>query len=286
MRKVSCWRIDAGYRELKLLVCRLKGERANRAFSPSCLGEGNAVMKNEIFRFWLKSILVLFIIVSATGSPVFATHVFEPWNDEVYVQVGKEYGAEAEKRIRRIMEIILANHDKPVMDKIRLTNETLNSIPWIADPDIWKREDYWAAPFETLTTFGGDCEDIAIAKYAMLRLLGIPDDALGFAYVETREKERHMVLIFRENDTSPVYVLDNQVPEVLTGPERRDLTAIYIFQNDGRLYIIGNDGKKRFVKKELTGRKFEKWTTAKDRARENRKKYEQFNGGRPLLPGD
>jgi len=231
--------------------------------------------------FILLVILSLFFVFSAS-----ATHIFEPWEDEVYVQVGKEYGPQAEKRLRKIFEIMLANHDKPVMEKLRLTNDTLNNIPWIADPDIWKREDYWATPFETLTTFGGDCEDIAIAKYAMLRLLGIPDDALGFAYVETREKERHMVLIYKENDASPVYVLDNQVPEVLTGPERRDLTAIYIFQNDGRLYIIGDDGKKRFVKKEFTGRKFEKWATAKERAKENRKKYEKYNGGRPLFPGD
>jgi hypothetical protein len=95
-----------------------------------------------------------------------------------------------------------------------------------------------------------------------------------------------MVLVFKENDDSPVYVLDNQVPDVLPGPERRDLLAIYIFQNDGKLYVIDDDGRKRSVKKEFTGRRFEKWATAKDRARENRKKYEQFNNGRPLFPGD
>jgi len=223
-------------------------------------------------------------VVTATAS--LATETFVPWEDGVFVAVGKEYGPDAEKRIRKVMEIILASHDKPVMEKLRLTNDTLNNIPWIADPDIWKQEDYWATPFETLATFGGDCEDIAIAKYAMLRIMGIPDDSLGFAYVETREKERHMVLVFKENHDSPVYVLDNQNPEVLTGPERRDLHAIYIFQNDGRLYIIGDDGKKRYVKQEFEGRKFEKWAGAKERARENRKKYEQYNGGRPLFPGD
>ena len=103
--------------------------------------------------------------------------------------------------------------------------------------------------------------------------------------METREKEKHMVLVFRENENTPVYVLDNQVPGIMTGPERGDFTAIYVFQNDGRLYIIGDDGKKRYVKKNFAGRKFEKWATAKDRARENRRKYEQYNGDRPLFPG-
>lgn len=231
--------------------------------------------------------LLLFTILSfAFASSVYAAHIFEPWHDDVYVAVGRDHGPKAEKRIRKIMDIVSANHDKPVMEKLKLTNDFLNNIPWIADPDIWKREDYWATPFETLTTFGGDCEDMAIGKYAMLRLLGIPDDRLGFAYVENRAKERHMVLVFKENADSPMYVLDNENPDVLTGPERQDLLAIYIFQNDGRLYVIGDDGRKRFVKKEFKGRRFEKWATAKERARQNRKKYEKYNGGRPLFPND
>jgi len=234
----------------------------------------------------VKAFFVFSILSLVVVSSVFAAHVFVPWEDEVFVAIGKEHGPEAEKRIRKIMDIILANHEKPVMEKLELTNDFLNNIPWIADSDLWKREDYWATPFETLTTFGGDCEDMAIGKYAMLRLMGIPDDALGFAYVETREKERHLVLVFKENENSPLYVLDNQNPDVLTGPERKDLLAIYVFQNDGKLYIIDNKGGKRSVKKEFTGRRFEKWATAKERARENRKKYEKYNGGRPLFPND
>ena len=243
-------------------------------------------MKTHSCRIFIKSFLLFAILSVVVGSSAYATLIFEPWEDEVFVAIGKEHGPEAEKRIRKIMEIIIANHEKPVMEKLKLTNDLLNNIPWIADRDIWKREDYWATPFETLTTFGGDCEDMAIGKYAMLRLMGIPDDALGFAYVETHEKERHMVLIFKENADSPIFVLDNQNPNVMTGPERRDLLAIYVFQNDGRLYVIGNEGEKRFVKKEFKGRRFEKWATAKERARENRKKYEKYNNGKPLFPND
>ena len=243
-------------------------------------------MMNFFCSTTFKTFLLFMILSIGVVSSASAALVFEPWDDGVFVAVGKEHGPEAEKRIRTIMDVIQANHEKPVMEKLKLTNDYLNNIPWIADPDLWKREDYWATPFETLTTFGGDCEDIAIGKYAMLRLMGIPDDALGFAYVETREKERHMVLVFKENDASPLYVLDNQVPDVLTGPARKDLLAIYVFQNNGKLYIIDNKGEKRSVKKEFTGRKFEKWATAKERARENRKKYEKYNGGRPLFPND
>jgi predicted transglutaminase-like cysteine proteinase len=231
-------------------------------------------------------LLIIPALLLSVRSPAYATLIFEPWEDEVYVAIGQEHGPEAEKRIRNIMNVIQANHDKPVMEKLKLANDFLNNIPWIADPDLRNRDDYWATPFETLTTFGGDCEDMAIGKYAMLRLMRVPDDALGFAYVETRNKERHMVLVFKENDNSPVFVLDNQNPDVLPGTKRRDLLAIYVFQNDGKLYLIDNKGEKRSVKKEFTGRRFEKWATAKERARQNRKKYEKYNGGRPLLPND
>ena len=109
-----------------------------------------------------KFLILLTVIVLVDASPSVAEHPFTLWEDEVFVAIGEEHGPEAEKRMRRIMEIILANHDKPVMEKLKLTNDSLNNVPWIADPELWKREDYWATPFETLTTFGGDCEDMAI----------------------------------------------------------------------------------------------------------------------------
>ena len=55
------------------------------------------------------------------------------------LSIGKKHGPEAEKRIRKTMDVILANHEKPVMEKLKLTNDYLNNIPWIADPDLWKR---------------------------------------------------------------------------------------------------------------------------------------------------
>jgi predicted transglutaminase-like cysteine proteinase len=173
--------------------------------------------------------IVLVILFSHVAvPPAFAALALDPWEDEVFVAIGKEYGPEAEKWFRKIMGIILANYEKPIMERLKIVNDTLNNIPGVADSDNWKDKDYWATPFETLAIFGGDCEDIAFAKYGMLLMMGAPDDNLGFAYVETRQKQRHLVLIFRENENSPVYVLDNQVPELLSGPERRDLTAMYI----------------------------------------------------------
>jgi predicted transglutaminase-like cysteine proteinase len=235
---------------------------------------------------FLAGMLIISICLAATGIPTaFGKNRFEPWDNQVFVAVEERHGAAAANRLRKVHDLIIANQDLPVKEKLELVNDYMNALPWIADPDLWKREDYWATPFETLTTFGGDCEDIAISKYVVLRLMGIPDKKLGFAYVQTSDKERHMVLIYKESPDTDALVLDNQHPDVISGKKRRDILAIYVFQNDGTLYLIDDDGRNdRKLKAKAEGRKFAKWASAKERAKKNREHYQQYNGGRPLIP--
>ena len=150
-----------------------------------------------------------------------------------------------------------------------------------ADPDIWKRDDYWATPFETITTFGGGSEDIAIVKYVILRLMGIPDDKLGFVYVQTTNSDRRMVLAYKENKNATSMILDNQHEDVLSAKKRRDILAIYAFKNDGTLFLITDDGKSdRKLKAKIEDKKLAKWASAKERSRKNTAYYEQV-----LCPG-
>ena len=235
---------------------------------------------------WLR-ICFLSTILLFIGQTVNASDEkrFIPWDEQVFIEVGKLHGKAAAKRLRNLHDFIIKNQHKPVIGKLELVNDHLNSLPWIADPDLWKKEDYWATPFETLTTFGGDCEDIAIAKYVVLRLMGIPDKKLGFAYVVTSDNEKHMVLIYRDAPGKESYVLDNQHPDVMPATKRRDLLAVYVFQNDGTLFLIEDNRRDdRKIKVQVKSKKLAKWSTAKKRAQENRKYYEQFNGGRPLIP--
>ena len=238
-----------------------------------------------LFGFLAFQTLILFTCLTVIQVPFsFAQGRFVPWDDAVFDAVAKDYGEDAGKRMRKVHDLILENQDLPVKDKLELVNDFMNGLPWIADPDIWKRTDYWATSLETLATFGGDCEDIAIAKYVVLRLMGVPDDKLGFAYVQTSDKERHMVMFYKESPDIPSVILDNQHPDVVSSEKRRDLIAIYAFQNDDTLYVIKDDGKND---RELTvkkDRKLAKWTGLKERSRKNIEKYEKYNAGRPLMP--
>ena len=74
---------------------------------------------------------------------------------------------------------------------------------------------------------------IVIAKYLVLRLMGVPDAHLGFAHVLVSGNKHHMALVYQASENDPVVVLDNQHPDVKAARERSDLLAVYIFKNDG-----------------------------------------------------
>lgn len=210
---------------------------------------------------------------------------FPVWDEGVFAEVAKRHGEKASARLRDVYQFIIVHLNEPVEMQLEAVNDYMNDLTWIADSELWKQPDYWATPFETITTFGGDCEDIAIAKYLVLLLLGVPDEHLGFAHVINQKKEHHMVLIYKASDEEEAMVLDNEQPDVKPAGERTDLIAVYIFRNDGTTFIIKDEGNgKRSLKNTIEKKRLEKWLTAKKRARENTESLIPFNEGRPFAP--
>ena len=214
---------------------------------------------------------------------------FEPWHENVFAYIKQEFGDEAERRMRFVEKFILDNQDIPEMEKVIKTNEVSNHLPWIADAAHWKKSDYWATPLETITTFGGDCEDIALVKWVILRNLGISADNLALAYVKIKATgEDHMVLLYVAEPDAPagqkeVYVLDNYVDEVKLAEERMDLLAVLALGTEGRIVLFNDDGKNRSVKASYTGRKVKKVEDLIVRVEENEAKFAELNAGRSLM---
>ena len=230
--------------------------------------------------------LLAAVLLSGTDSRA----EFQPWSENVFTHIKQEYGDEAEKRMRFVEKFIIDNQDIPDMEKVVKTNQVSNHLPWIADASHWKESDYWATPLETITTFGGDCEDIALVKWVILSNLGISDENLALAYVKIKATgEDHMVLLYIANPDGPagqkeVYILDNYVDEVKLASERMDLLAVLAIGTKGRVVLFNDDGENRSVKASYEGRKIRKVEDLQMRIRENRAKFEQLNGGRPLMP--
>jgi predicted transglutaminase-like cysteine proteinase len=104
-------------------------------------------------------------------------------------------------------------------DKLEAVNRWVNSRSYVPDAANWKTYDYWATIGEFLKN-GGDCEDYAIAKYSLLRALGIPAEQMRLLIVDDRRKrELHAVLAV--DTATGTLVLDNQNGEILPASEVR-----------------------------------------------------------------
>lgn len=116
------------------------------------------------------------------------------------------------------------------LSKVQLANNFFNALPYRPDDDLWHQEDYWATPLETLVSDGGDCEDLAIAKYFTLLGAGVAPDRLRLTYAwQLSPRQAHMVVTYFPADGGEPLVLDNLNPDTLRLSERRDLDAVYSF---------------------------------------------------------
>lgn len=147
-----------------------------------------------------------------------------------------EYGLHA---VNDWMRLMAAARGLPVAEQVRRVNEFFNTrIAFADDATVWQVEDYWATPLESLGGARGDCEDFAIAKYASLVALGVPEAQLRLIYVAARlpgapSEVPHMVLgYYPEVDAEP-QILDNLVGTVEWASARKDLKPVFSFNGAG-----------------------------------------------------
>ena len=116
-------------------------------------------------------------------------------------------------------------------------NRTLNRIRFVDDLPHWGEADYWATPAEAVASNGADCEDFSIAKYFLLKELGVPIARLRMTYVKaTRINQAHMVLAYYATPDAEPLVLDNLEDTVRPASQRSDLIPVYSF-NDEEVWI-------------------------------------------------
>lgn len=120
--------------------------------------------------------------------------------------------ASGQKVVREWKENLASLQGLPLESMARGVNDLINSIEYINDSRNWGTSDYWETPVEFFSR-GGDCEDFAIAKYASLRALGVPEDRLRITILQDTQKGiPHAVLaLYTDND---VLILDNQIKTV------------------------------------------------------------------------
>jgi predicted transglutaminase-like cysteine proteinase len=117
-------------------------------------------------------------------------------------------------------------------------NRAVNAaMTYRSDRAIWGVGDRWATPIEMAGKGAGDCEDFAIAKYWLLRSLGVSDDKLQMVVLQdTRRQLFHAVLVV--HTASGAYVLDNVTNRLQLDTAYAQYQPIMSFAG-GKNYIHG-----------------------------------------------
>lgn len=174
--------------------------------------------------------LIFSLLCSCSGMVVFAfSHV--TWTEDMYSFVREQYGYMTEQRFRLWHDLIDRQGHETWKDDIESVNDFFNEVAWTSDTLHWGKKEYWQTPLETLVDFEGDCEDIALAKFTTLRIMGYSEDQLNLVYAQTRGTA-HMVLVFYHESSETPYVLDSLNKRLLTIDNRPDLKTVYEFNND------------------------------------------------------
>lgn len=159
---------------------------------------------------------------------------------------GQQHGQAGVAAVLAWQDLLGRSAGQPDAVKLKQVNEFFNRRTRFGeDSKIWRQEDYWATPLQTLVRAEGDCEDFAIAKYVSLRLLGVPAEKLRLTYVRARIGgpqssivQAHMVLSYYPAPNQEPLVLDNLISDIRPASRRPDLTTIFGFNAEG-LWVGG-----------------------------------------------
>jgi len=139
---------------------------------------------------------------------------------------------------QKLIDLSAAGAGRGNRAKVGFINRAVDhAISPVSDNAQWGVPDRWSAPFETLRSRRGDCEDYAIVKYLALLEAGIPRDDVKIVILKTAfPHEHHAVVAVRVDDQW--LILDNRT---LTLVRDMDLTRAT------PEFVLDQAGVRRFV---------------------------------------
>lgn len=155
-------------------------------------------------------------------------------SDHLLAAITRRYGTDARLRTEQWRDLINQGAALPESEKLARVNAFFNQLPFVSDPEHWRKDDYWATPVEMIASDGGDCEDFSIGKYITLKEMGVPEARLRLTYVKAlRLNQSHMVVTYFPTPGADPLVLDNLLGRIVPASQRRDLQPVYSFNGEG-----------------------------------------------------
>lgn len=147
----------------------------------------------------------------------------------------KKYKAFGKNRFVAVRNKLIEDlQNESDIKKLNTVNTWINGIKYKSDKQIYGVSDYWATMYEFVGRGKGDCEDYTIAKYYILKELGISPERMKFTYVIYRNRRgkriSHMVLAYlkvpKPKKKKDILILDNNNRLLLTAAKRDDLVRV------------------------------------------------------------
>ena len=163
--------------------------------------------------------------------------------------MSRQYGARGLQTLEEWFALLDRLRGATIAEQLRDVNGFFNRhVRWRDDIQIWRQEDYWATPLETMGKGEADCEDYSIAKYITLKELGVEGNKLRMIYVRARIgrsqiTQAHMVLGFYQTPASEPLILDNMVASIQPASRRDDLDPVFSFNSSGLWAGGGNSSR-------------------------------------------
>ena len=154
---------------------------------------------------------------------------------QLELDAGKKYGQHASNRFKDIDTSLLQKlQSASEIKKLNLVNTWVNYIKYASDKQVYKKSDYWATLYEFVGKNRGDCEDYTIAKYYILKELGVSPKKMKFAYVIYQDRRgkkiSHMVLVYfrvpKPKTKDDILILGNNNRLVLPASKRKDILKV------------------------------------------------------------
>lgn len=117
--------------------------------------------------------------------------------------------------------------------QIEAVNAWVNArIRFTDDRVAYGAADHWASAAQSLRKARGDCEDYAIAKMQLLKLLGVPAEDLYLVIAhDLVRRADHAVLVIRNGQG--FQVLDNATDRLVDAAERNDFRPMLTYNSRG-----------------------------------------------------
>jgi predicted transglutaminase-like cysteine proteinase len=143
-----------------------------------------------------------------------------------------------------LLDIVAEGADHTGRARVGRINRAVNlAIRPISDEEQWGVEDRWSAPFETLQSRRGDCEDYAIVKYVALLAAGLPRDDVKIVILRNLFPQEDHAAVAARVDGQWI-ILDNR---------RLALVRDSDMMRSVPRFVLDENGARRFVRSRPVG---------------------------------